>query len=85
MKTKNKPFEVLVKEEMLRARKSHKSIYSIHEGFAILLEEVDEVWDEVKKKTKERNLKNLLKELVQISAMTQRMAEDVVIPLLKKD
>ena len=40
--------------------------------------------DEVKKKTKERDLDNLFKELIQVSAMAQKMAEDVVMPNLKK-
>ena len=30
-------------------------------------------------------MENLLKELVQVSAMAQKMAEDVVIPFLKSD
>jgi len=75
-------FNKLVESELKRARKLHGPVYSIHEGAAILLEEVDEMWDEVKKKTKERDLENLLTELVQISTVAQKMAEDVVIPFI---
>ena len=78
-------FNDLVQEELKRARQLHGNVLSIHEGYAVILEELDEAWDEVKKKTKERNLENLLKELIQVSAMAQKMVEDVVIPNLKKD
>jgi NTP pyrophosphatase (non-canonical NTP hydrolase) len=65
-----------VKEEMARARKDHKNISSYHEGYAILLEEVDEVWEIVKKKARNRDPKELLAELVQVGAMAQRFSED---------
>jgi NTP pyrophosphatase (non-canonical NTP hydrolase) len=61
----------------------HGPINSIHEGYSVILEELDEVWEEVKKKTKERDMNNLFKELIQVSAMAQKMAEDVVIPQIK--
>jgi NTP pyrophosphatase (non-canonical NTP hydrolase) len=76
-------FNKLVTEELKRARKMHGPVNSIHEGYAVILEELDEVWDEVKKKTKERDLNHLFKELIQVSAMAQKMAEDVVIPHMK--
>ena len=71
-------FRALVKEELARARDGHAPQNSLHEGYAVLLEEVDEFWDEVKKKTKNRDLKKTLAELVQIAAMAQRTAEDVL-------
>ena len=77
-------FNQLVQEELKRARQQHGPMLSIHEGYSVILEELDEVWEEVKKKTKERDLDNLFKELIQVSAMAQKMAEDVVIPQLKK-
>jgi len=80
-----KSFSKMVAEELASARKKHGGTNSIHEGYAVILEELDEVWDEVKKKTKERNLVELLKELVQVGAMAQKMAEDVVIPIIKKN
>jgi len=78
-------FNKLVVEELKRARKMHGPVNSIHEGYAVILEELDEVWDEVKKKTKERNLEHLFKELIQVSAMAQKMAEDVVLPHIKHE
>ena len=77
-------FTKLVKDELVKARKNHGPQASYHEGYAVILEELDEVWDEVKKRTKERDLDNLLIELIQVSSMAQKMAEDIVIPLLEK-
>jgi hypothetical protein len=76
-------FEELVKKELSSARNQHGPMGSIHEAYAVILEEIDEFWEQVKKKTKERDLKNVLEELVQISAMAQKTAEDVVIPNIK--
>ncbi len=81
---KRSKFARAVSEELKRARHMHGPVNSIHEGYAVILEELDEVWDEVKKKTKERNLQELYKELIQVSAMAQKMAEDTVMPLLEK-
>ena len=54
-------------EEYDRARQLHPGgMHSAHEGFAVLKEEVDELWDEVKRNaTKER----MAQEAVQIGAM----------------
>ena len=40
---------------MERARTKHKPINSAHEGYAVILEELDEFWDEVKKKREMRD------------------------------
>ena len=77
-------FSNLVKKELSSARSKHGKQHSLHEGYGILLEEVDELWDEIKKKSSQRDLDNLLNELVQIGSCAQKMAEDTVIPLLKK-
>jgi hypothetical protein len=52
---------------------------SAHEGWAVLLEEVDELWEEVKKKPAKRDPVHMYGELVQVAAMAQRMAEDIVL------
>ncbi len=78
-------FQKLVKDELAKARKKHGPMLSVHEGYAVILEELDEVWEEVKKKSSNRNHGDTLAELVQIAACTQKMAEDVVIPLLEKE
>jgi len=76
-------FTKLVKDELVKARKNHGPQASYHEGYAVLLEEVDELWDEVKKKSSNRNHGDTLAELVQIAACAQKMAEDVVIPRIE--
>jgi len=76
-------FTKLQIEELIRARKNHGPQSSYHEGYAVLLEEVDELWDEVKKKSSNRNHEDTLAELVQIAACAQKMAEDVVIPRIE--
>lgn len=51
--------------------------HSAHEGYAVLLEEVDELWDEVKKNPSKRDMEKLEAEAVQVAAMAIRMVLDV--------
>jgi hypothetical protein len=71
------PFEKRVREELVRARQGHTPIASLHEGYAVILEEVDELKAEAWKKRKDRDLDNTLTELVQIATMARRVAEDL--------
>lgn len=74
-------FPNLVQMELSRAREKHPgSQNSLHEGYAVILEEVDEFWDVVK--SQKPDVVHALEELVQIAAMCQRTAEDLV---LRKD
>ena len=66
-----------VLEELARARASFQPMASAHEGYAILLEEVDELWDEVKKSPKKRDPGAMRKEAIQTAAMAIRFLEDV--------
>lgn len=72
------PFQQAVQAELSRARSKHAPpIHSAHEGFAVILEEVDElkmsIWTDQHKRTPQHTLE----ELVQVAAMCQRMAEDL--------
>lgn len=67
-----------VSSELLTAREGHPTINSLHEGYAVILEELDEFKAEVWKKSYQRNPLRIFEELVQIAAMAQRVAEDVV-------
>lgn len=71
-------FTDLVAAELERARAGFRNMASAHEGFAVLKEEVDELWDEVRLNQKMRDPGQMLTELVQVAAMAQRMAEDIV-------
>ena len=69
-------FAMEVKDELEMARNKHPSAcHSLHEGYAVLLEEVLEVQAEVFRKI--TNLNAVRAELVQVAAMAQRMAEDL--------
>lgn len=71
-----KPFARAVQQELNRARTKHPTPHrSPHETFAVLHEEVDEFWDEVKAQKPDRI--KMLNELIQIGAMAQRAAEDL--------
>jgi hypothetical protein len=78
--TKPRPtFAQLVAAELESARDGHDPINSLHEGLSVLQEEVHEFMLEVYKRRSKRNLKKTLAELVQVAAMAQRTAEDVLL------
>jgi|GEM_PF-1793483 len=54
------------------ASSKHAPMNSAHEAYSVILEEVEEFWDEVKKKRSERSLPNMRSELIQIAAMAVR-------------
>ena len=53
--------------ELTNARKKFPTFNSAHEGYSVLLEEVDELWDEVKQRN--QSIEIMRKEAVQIGAM----------------
>lgn len=62
-------------DELARARGKHpRPCHSRHEGFAVLLEEVEEVKEAV---FRNHSDEDLVAELVQVAAMAIRMAEDL--------
>ena len=74
-----KTFAEMVKEELHKAKAAYPRLQtSAHEGFAVLLEEVEELKAIVWQKQKDRDPRAMLKELVQIGAMAQRMAGEIV-------
>lgn len=66
----------LILTELERAIKIHSNFKNFHEGYAVLLEEVQEFWDDVKKYKYNESfeqvevLKRMEKELIQIAAMS---------------
>ncbi len=70
-------FPQLVAIELAQCRKKQRPINSHHEGYAVLLEEVEEYWEEVMKKSAKRDRANMLLELTQIAVVCQRIAEDL--------
>jgi hypothetical protein len=64
---------------LTKARIKHAPIHSCHEGYAVILEELDEVWEIVRSQFP--NMAALRKELLHTAAMCQRMAEDLNLPV----
>lgn len=59
----------LVVDELENANNKFALFNSSHEGYAVLLEEVDELWDEIKNNKDPMSIMNQKKEAVQIGAM----------------
>ena len=66
-----------VSAELERACMKFVPFTSAHEGYAILLEEVDELWDEIKKQYDVRTKERMAKEAIQIAAMAIRFVQDI--------
>lgn len=64
-------------EELKKARANFPEFNSAHEGFAVLAEEVSELWDHVKLKQSKRDPVAMRKEAIQIAAMSLRFAIEV--------
>lgn len=66
-----------VSHELLRALQQHAKFNSAHEGFAVILEEMDELKTEVWTKQSKRDLKKMRREAIQVAAMAMRFALEV--------
>lgn len=60
-------------DELHRASKKNLPFNSAHEGYAVLKEEVDEMWDEIKT----NNIVKAREEAIQVAAMAIRFLCDV--------
>jgi hypothetical protein len=58
-----------IEDEIDRSNRHEVSFASLHEAYAVILEELDEVWDITKQKKKKRNAQELRQELIQVAAM----------------
>lgn len=63
--------------EFYNATLKFNKFNSSHEGYAVLLEEVDELWEEVKKKSSLRDIDHMREEANQIGAMAMRFIYDL--------
>lgn len=61
--------------EAMKACDKWPPFNSVHEGYAVILEELDELWEESKKKIP--NKENLRKEAIQVAAMAVRFAAEL--------
>jgi len=76
MTTKLEDLLLEIKKEYQDAEQKFNSFNSCHEGYAIIKEELDELWEEIKKKRELRNKDNLKKEAIQVAAMALRFCYD---------
>lgn len=77
----NKDIELILKDitdEFLRATKMFSSFSNHFEGWAVLQEEVDELWEEIRKKREKRSYERLRNESIQVAAMTLRYMIDIL-------
>ena len=63
--------------ELSRATMMHHAMHGPHEGYAVILEEVDELWDLVRKYPKRASVGDMREEAIQIAAMAARFVLDV--------
>jgi hypothetical protein len=66
-----------IEDEVSSAERTWPPMNSAHEAYAVLLEEVDELWDHVKVNQKRRDLSAMRKEAIQVAAMAVRFVRDV--------
>lgn len=60
-------------DEFIKATSKYGKFNSSHEGYAVLLEEVDELWEEVKANAPKERLRE---ECIQVAAMALRFLVD---------
>lgn len=65
-----------VAAELDRATEAYGAFASPHEGYAVLLEEVHELWDEVRKRPGVRSRADMRREATQVAAMAVRFLRD---------
>jgi molybdopterin biosynthesis enzyme len=66
-----------VMAELNNATTNWPPFNSAHEGWAVMAEEFDELWEHVKTNQKKRDLAAMRKEAVQVAAMAMRFALEV--------
>lgn len=68
---------MIVFEELRRAQGLYDPFPTPEHGYAVILEEVEELWQEIKKKPKDRDMAAMEEEAKQIAAMGIRFLLDV--------
>jgi NTP pyrophosphatase (non-canonical NTP hydrolase) len=66
-----------IRQEYSLAAAKFPPFNSAHEGYAVILEELDELWEEIKRKKEDRDLAAMRKEAIQVAAMALRFVRDV--------
>jgi hypothetical protein len=66
-----------IENEFLRASDLYPDLHSNHEAYAVIKEEMDELWDEIKKSKDVKGNNQIRHELIQIGAMVVRYLENL--------
>lgn len=66
-----------VVRELDRACRTHHTFNSSHEGYAVIKEEFEELWDEIKNNKQEDTKARQTKEAIQVAAMALRFLVDL--------
>jgi hypothetical protein len=61
-------------ESVTEMEQKFDSVSGAHEAYGLIAEELDEFWDEVKKKEKDRNVDLMVNELIDTAGMALRAA-----------
>lgn len=69
----------LIFDEWKKAGQKHPAIHSAHEGYAVILEELDELWQEIKNNPCDEE--RVRAEAVQVAAMALRFIVDLALPV----
>jgi NTP pyrophosphatase (non-canonical NTP hydrolase) len=72
----------VISTELKDAEEKFPKFNSYHEGYAVLQEEVDELWDEIKSKNSTNQ--SMMSEAVQVAAMAIRFIKDLYIDFEKR-
>jgi len=64
-------------DEFERANTLYPKFNSTHEGYAVILEELDELWELVKRNKGVKGNDNMRKECIQIAAMAVRFMDNL--------
>lgn len=69
----------LIVKEYLRTRETFTRFHSHHEAYAVILEELDELWDEIKKPIPgiPYSGRERVKEAIQVAAMAMALIVDL--------
>jgi len=66
-----------ISNEVDRAEELYPTFHSLHEGYAVIKEELDELWDMIKKSKKLKADIYMKEECIQVAAMAIRFIEDL--------
>ncbi len=81
MNREDQIIEMVVRQvvrELKDATKKFGPFKNAHHGYAVILEELDELWDEIKDHKVEGSLGRQRGEAIQVAAMTLRFLIDVI-------